>query len=146
MSLKDKINDDIKSALKSGSSAEASALRFLMSVIKNKELEKRSRLSKEGKPVAELEKLSELTDEEVINVISGEIKKRKEAIVQYEKGGRKDLAEKEAGEIEILKKYVPEEMGEDELRVLIKRKIAEAGLAAIPLKLSFGWLTGWLLT
>jgi len=101
MSLKDKINDDIKSALKSGSSAEASALRFLMSVIKNKELEKRSRLSKEGKPVAELEKLSELTDEEVINVISGEIKKRKEAIVQYEKGGRKDLAEKEAGEIEI---------------------------------------------
>jgi len=125
MNLKDTINGDIKSAMKSGLNDEASALRFLNSVIKNKELEKRNRLSKEGRPLAELEKLSELIDEEVINVILGEIKKRKESIAQYEKGGRKDLAEKEMSELEILKKYVPEEMPEGELRSIIKKKITE---------------------
>lgn len=121
---KDKINEDIKSAIKGGLDDEASALRFLSSVIKNKELEKRARLSKEGKPVAELEKLSELTEEEIISVILGEIKKRKESIVQYEKGGREELAKKETAELEILKRYVPEEMPEDELRAIIKKKIA----------------------
>ena len=130
MNLKDTINEDIKSAMKSGLNDEASALRFLNSVIKNKELEKRNRLSKESaswRTLAELEKLSELVDEEVINVILGEIKKRKESIAQYEKGGRKDLAEKETSELEILKKYVPEEMSEDELRGAIKRKLVEMG-------------------
>jgi len=125
MNLKGIINEEIKSAIKSGLNDKASALRFLNSIIKNKELEKRNRFSKEGRPLAELEKLSELIDEEVINVILGEIKKRKESIAQYEKGGREDLAKKEAAELEILKKYVPEEMSEDELRGVIKRKLAE---------------------
>ncbi len=114
MTLKSTINEDIKSAVKSGLSDQVSALRFLSSVIKNKELEKRKRLSKEGRPLAELEKLSELTDEEVIEVILGEIKKRKESIVQYEKGGRGDLAKKETTELEILKKYIPNEMSSEE--------------------------------
>ena len=128
MNLKGIINEDIKSAMKSGLNDEASALRFLNSVIKNKELEKRNRLSKESaswRTLAELEKLSELIDEEVINVILGEIKKRKESIAQYKKGGREDLAKKEAAELEILKKYVPEEMPEGELRSIIRKKITE---------------------
>ena len=125
MNLKDTINGDIKSAMKSGLNDEVSALRFLNSVIKNKELEKRNRLSKEGRSLAELDKLSELVDEEVINVILGEIKKRKESIAQYKKGGREDLAKKEAAELEILKKYVPEEMPEGELRSIIRKKITE---------------------
>ena len=124
MSIKDKINEDIKSAFKSGLSDEVSVLRFLSSVIKNKELEKRSRLSKEGKELADLEKLSELSDEEIMSVISGEIKKRKDSIVQYEKGGRDDLVKKEMSELEILKKYAPAEMPEEELRALIKNKIS----------------------
>ena len=127
MNLKGIINEDIKSAIKSGLNDRALALRFLNSVIKNKELEKRNRLSKEGRPLTELEKLSELIDEEVINVILGEIKKRKESIVQYEKGGREELANKEKAELEILKKYAPEEMPEEELRGIVKRKIAEMG-------------------
>ena len=125
MNLKSIINEDIKSAIKSGLNDKASALRFLSSVIKNKELEKRKRLSKEGESLIELEKLSELTDEEIINVILGELKKRKESIAQYEKYGREDLAKKETAELEILKKYVPEEMPEGELRPIVKKKIAE---------------------
>ena len=128
--LKDKINEDLTIALKSGSGGIVSALRFLFSVIKNKELEKRTKLSKENKPVEELEKLSELSDDETISVVLSEIKKRKESIVQYEKGGRKDLAEKETKELEIIKKYAPEEMGENELRAVVKKKISEIGEVA----------------
>ena len=102
----------------------------MLSIIKNKELEKRTKLSKEGKPTEELEKLSGLSDDEVISVVLGEIKKRKESIVQYENGGRKDLADKETAELAIIKKYAPEEMPEEELRAIIKKKIGETGEAA----------------
>lgn len=125
--LKSKINEDINSALKSGSSDITLALRFLMSIIKNNELLKRNKLSKEGKPDEELTKLSELTDEEIVSVILGEIKKRKESIAQYKAGGREELAKKEAMELEILKRYVPEEMSEVKLRFIVKKKIAEMG-------------------
>lgn len=111
--LKNKIKEDIISAIKSGLSDDVSTLRFLSSVIKNKELAKRKTLSKEPaswQTTAELEKLSELTDEEITGVILSEIKKRKESIVQYEKGGRAELAKKEETELGILKKYVPEEI------------------------------------
>lgn len=127
MNLRDKINEDIKSAMKSGLSEEVSTLRFLNSAIKNKELEKRTRLSKEGKSTDELEKLSELSDEEVIGVVLSEVKKRKDSISQYETGGREDLANKEKSELGILKKYAPEEMPEDELRSIVKRKLVEMG-------------------
>lgn len=127
MSLKDKISEDITLALKNSSNDIVSTLRFLMGAVKNKELEKRTKLSKEIKPADELEKLSELTDEEIIGVILSEIKKRKESVVQYEAGGRKDLAGKETAELAILKKYVPEEMGENELKAVVRKKIAEMG-------------------
>src|SRR3989338_5444426 len=110
MSLKDKINEDIKSAIKGGNAEVVSVLRLLNSAVKNKELEKRGRLAKEGKPPTELENLSALNDEETVMVILSEIKKRKDSIAQYSAGGREELAKKEAAELEILKKYVPEEM------------------------------------
>ncbi len=125
--LKEKINEDLTAALKSGSGDIVSALRFLMSIIKNKELEKRTKLSKENKPAEELEKLSELSDDETISAILSEIKKHKESIVQYEKGGRSDLAAKEIKELEIIKKYAPEEMEEVELKTVVRKKIAEMG-------------------
>lgn len=141
MVLKEKISQDLTAALKSGQGDVIGTLRFLMSAIKNAELLKRTKLSKKGKPAAapsdgaslaplgreELEKLSELSDEEAISVMLGEIKKRKESIAQYEAGGRKDLVEKETAELEILKKYAPEEMPDEELRDLIKKKISEMG-------------------
>lgn len=128
---KDRINKDILIAFKGGDNGTVSALRFLMSVIKNAELLKRTKLSKDDKPAEELEKLSELSDEETVSVILGEMKKRKESIAQYEKGGREDLAKKETLELEILKKYAPEEMSEEELKNLIKKKISDLGSVTI---------------
>lgn len=127
MNLKNEINSDLSKAFKSGNGEVVSALRFLMSVIKNSELLKRTKLSKEGKPAEELEKLSELSDDEIVSIVLGEIKKRKESIMQYKNGGREDLAQKEMAELEIIKKYAPEEMPEEELRAIVKKKIAEMG-------------------
>lgn len=143
MNLKDKINEDINSALKSGSSDIALTLRFLASVIKNNELLKRTKLSKEGKSMEELGRLSELSDEEIISIILSEIKKRKESIGQYEKGGRSDLAEKETREIQILKQYFPEEMPEEELRTIVKKKIAEMNKVTTK---NFGKVMGQVMT
>ncbi len=127
MSLKNEISSDLSKALKGGNGEVVSALRFLLSVIKNNELLKRTKLSKENKPAEELEKLSELSDEETVSVVLSEIKKRKESVAQYEAGGRSDLAGKETKELEIIKKYAPEEMGEVELRAVVKKKISEMG-------------------
>lgn len=133
--LKDEIQEDFKKALKEKKEIEVSTLRLLKAAILNKEKEKRYRLSKEKPDInfeelkkesplyKELEKESALTDEEVLAVISSEIKKRKEAILEYEKGKREDLAEKEKKEIKILEKYLPEQMGEEEIKKLAKETI-----------------------
>jgi len=129
MSLKEKIEEDLKSALKKGQRIEVSALRMLKAAIFNKEKEKRYKISKE-KPEAEekeLEKESQLTDEEVIEVISSEIKKRKEAILEFEKGKREDLVKKEKAEMEILQKYLPEQLSEEEIKKLAKETIEKVG-------------------
>lgn len=123
--LKEKIKNDLIQALKEKKEIEISTLRLLSAAIFNKEKEKRYKISKE-KPEAsgeELERESQLTDEEVIEVISSEVKKRREAILQFEKGKREDLLEKEKKEIEILERYLPEQLSEEEIKKLAKEII-----------------------
>jgi uncharacterized protein YqeY len=74
-----------------------------------------------------LEKQRQLVEEEVLEVISSEIKKRKEAILLFEKGERQELAEKEKREIGILQNYLPEQLPEEELRKLVKEAIEKTG-------------------
>ncbi len=121
MSLKEKIQSDIKEAMKSGENEKVGVLRMLQAEIKNAEIAKRTKLSKAGE--TDLEKKSELIDDEIIDVINRETKKRKDAIELYEKGGRKELAEKEKKEAEFLSVYMPEQMSEEEIRSLAKKTI-----------------------
>ena len=109
--LKEKLQQDVKDALKSGDSKKRMVLGMVLAAIKNKEIEKRS----------------ELSDDDVISVIASEIKKRKDAIEQYEKGGRPELAEQERKEAEMLMAYMPQQMSEDEVRGEVKKAIAETG-------------------
>lgn len=127
--LKEKIEADFKKALLEGKGSELSTLRMLKNAIFNKEKEKRYNLSKEKPDFSEkeLEKESGLNDEEVLGVISSEIKKRKEAIVLFEKGKRDDLVKKETEETEILTKYLPEQMSEQELRKEVQTIIEKTG-------------------
>ena len=106
---------------------------MLLASVSAKGKEKRYKISKE-KPEAtedQLSKESELTDEQIIEVISSEIKKRKDAIVLYEKGNRQELADKEKKEIEILKKYLPPQLSYEELKNIVAGSIKKTGASEI---------------
>ena len=111
MSTFAKIEEDFKKALKSKDEETVSTLRLLKSVIKNKEIEKRGKLK----------------EKELQDLIFKEIKKRKEARDIYEKAGRVELQEKENKEKEILEKYLPEQISEEELAQVIKEVILKVG-------------------
>jgi len=117
--LMDKINLDLKQAMRQKQLELTSVLRLLLAAIHNKEIALRR-----GEPV-------ELSDEQIIEVINSEIKKRKEAAELYQQGSRIDLANKEKSELEILQKYLPAQLSDQELENIIKQVISsmpEAGL------------------
>lgn len=115
--LKQKILADLKEAMKSGDVIRRECLRMLDAAIKNLEIEKRK-------------KETGLSDDEIIEVAKRLIKQRKESAEQYEKGGRTDLAKKEKKEAEILAGYMPEQLGEDKIRGIVKQVISGAGASS----------------
>jgi uncharacterized protein YqeY len=133
MTLKEKIQEDFKKALKEKREIELSTLRMLSAAIFNKEKEKRYKLSQEKPELSgeELEKGSQLRDDEVIEVVSSEVKKRKEAILEFKKGEREDLVEKEKKELKILQKYLPEQLSGEEIESLAKETIEKVGAKEI---------------
>ena len=98
---------------------------MVSAAILNKEKEKRYKASKEKSDLKEEElmKESQLTEEETVNAIFSEAKKRKEAIIEFQKGKRLDLVSKEEAELKILKEYLPEEISEEEIRKTAKEII-----------------------
>lgn len=127
--IKQRIQEDVTESLKQGNSEVVGVLRMALASITSKEKEKRYKISKENDNVKEEELIqsSALVDDEVIGVLSSEIKKRKDAVVLYEKGDREELADKEKREIEILKKYLPEQLSKDELKKLIEETMHKVG-------------------
>ncbi len=111
MSLQDRLTEDMKAAMKEKESGKKklSVIRMVRSSLKN----------------AEIEKKKELSEDEVIEVISREVKKRKDALEEYVKAGRQDIADGLKEEIEILMGYLPEQLSEQEIRSLAKEVIAE---------------------
>jgi len=116
--IQQKIKDDLIDFLKAGKSFEAGVLRLILSVFKNKEIEKKGR--QDGNLVQE----AILTDEEVVDILIKEAKKRKEAADIYKKGDREDLAEKEMKELGVIKKYLPEELSAEEIEKIVDKAIA----------------------
>jgi len=108
--LKARLAKDLKEAMKSGDRLKTSVIRLLSSVIKNREIEKRG----------------ELDDQEIIQAVVASCKLRKEAIEQYVKGGRNDLAAKEEAELKLLESYLPPPFSPEELR----QKVDEAILTS----------------
>lgn len=111
MSIISKIEEDFKAALKQKDELKVSTLRLLKSALVNFEIEKQHSLSQE----------------EVWEVINREIKQRKEAILEYQKGNRDDLAKKEQAEIEILSTYLPSEFAQEEIEKLVQEAIVSTG-------------------
>ena len=107
--LIDNINDDLKAAMKAKSELELSVLRMLIAALKNKRIE--------------LKKQEDITDEEALAVIKSELKKRKDSIEAYKEGNRQDLVDKEEAEARVLNKYLPEQLGNEDIKKIVKKVI-----------------------
>ncbi|MBD3282415.1 MAG: GatB/YqeY domain-containing protein [Candidatus Portnoybacteria bacterium] len=109
MNLKEKISSDVKEAMKKKDELTLTTLRGVLSSIKNKEIDKKE----------------ELNEEEALEVLMSEAKKRKDSIQEFKKGNRPDLVEKEEKELEILKEYLPEQLSEEQIKEEAKKTIEE---------------------
>ncbi|MGD0355403.1 MAG: GatB/YqeY domain-containing protein [Dehalococcoidia bacterium] len=114
MSLQEKLNTDLKTAMRARDEVRMLVLRSLLSAMN----------------YAEIAKQKKLDDSSVIEVISREIKQRRESIEAYEKGNRPDLVVKEKAEMAILQEYMPAQMGRDEITALAQKVIEEVGAKA----------------
>lgn len=125
--LKEKLKEDMKAALKSGDTMKRMLLGMVLSSVKNREFDKRAKLSKTITETTELEKAAELNDEETLEVVASEIKRRKDSVAEYTKGGRPELAEGEQKEADLLMAYMPEQMSDDAIQAEVKKAISETG-------------------
>ena len=113
MSLKEKITEDMKGAMRAKETARLGTVRLLLSAMNQKEVDERV----------------VLTDADVLAIIDKMVKQRRESIAQFEKAGRNDLAEVEKAEIAVLSAYLPQQLSEAEVAAAIAAAIAEAGAA-----------------
>jgi uncharacterized protein YqeY len=111
VSLTEQLQADMKTAMRDSDTLRRDTLRMVIAAAQNAAKDKRA----------------PLTDEEALEVIGREVKKRRESVVAYQGAGREDLAAKELAEIEILTPYLPEQLGEDEVRTLARVAIAASG-------------------
>src|SRR3569832_852555 len=115
MSLKERITEDMKAAMRAKDSERLGTIRMITSAIKQREVDERITLD----------------DNQVLAVIEKMIKTRKESIVQFQSGGREDLVAKENKEIELLQTYMPAQLPEAELDAIIADAIAQSGATSI---------------
>ena len=116
MTLKARITDDMKAAMRAKETARLSAIRLLLSAMKQREVDERI----------------ELSDADVMGIIEKMIKQRRESIQQYEKGARPDLADAEKFEVGVLSAYLPQQMGEADVAAAIDAAFAETGAKSMP--------------
>ena len=115
MSLKDRITQDVKDAMRAKDKARLSTLRLITAAIKQREVDERI----------------ELDDTQITLVLDKMVKQRRESIVQFEKAGRDDLIAIETSELEIITPYLPEQLGEDEINALIDAALEQTGASLI---------------
>lgn len=110
-SLKQRINDDVKTAMRNKDKERLATLRLITAAIKQKEVDERI----------------ELDDDQVIGVLEKMLKQHKDSIEQYENAGRSELADKEKTELVLIQEYMPAQLSEAEITALIDEAIAETG-------------------
>jgi uncharacterized protein len=115
MSLREQINNDIKTAMKEKNNAVRDALRLLSSAMKQIEVDERK----------------ELSDDDVIKIIQKQVKQRNDAMTQYRDAGREDLYEQEAAEAAIFEAYLPKQLSDDELESALRTIISEVGATSM---------------
>lgn len=114
MNLSERLNEDMKQAMKSQDKFKLSTIRMVRATIKNLEIDLKRTLN----------------DNEVLDILSREIKQRKDALQEFEKAGRDDLAAQVKAEAEILAEYLPEQLSEEEIKVIVQQTIQETGASS----------------
>jgi len=125
VTLRERLHDDTTAAMRSGDTLRRDTLRMVQNSIYNAEKSKRITMS----------------DDDVIGVLTREVKTRRESVEAFRKGGREDLAAKEEAEIAILGEYLPQALGEDEIRALVDEGIQATGATSAR---DLGKVMGWL--
>lgn len=115
MTISEQVQNDMVAAMRSRDELRLSTLRMVKSALKNKEIDKRAPLD----------------DKEAQQILSTLIKQRRDSIEQFQKGGRQELADKEAAEIGIIEAYLPKALGDEEITTAVKTVIAEMGAPAM---------------
>jgi uncharacterized protein len=115
VSLKERITDDMKAAMRAGEKERLGVIRMITAAIKQREVDERISLD----------------DAQVVAVLEKMVKQRKESLVQFQAGNRQDLVDKESAEIDLLKTYLPSQLGDAELDALIADAIAATGAASV---------------
>ncbi|QQE73086.1 GatB/YqeY domain-containing protein [Brevibacillus composti] len=114
MSVMERLNQDIKQAMKDKAALKLSVIRMVKAAFKNEEINKGRQLS----------------EDEELTILTRELKQRRESLHEFEKAGRDDLAEKTREEIEVLTAYLPEQLSEDEVRVIVREAIVSTGASS----------------
>jgi uncharacterized protein YqeY len=116
MEIREKMNSDLKSAMKDRDQMKMDAIRFVQSAIKNREIELRP---------------NPISQDEVLGVLKKMVKQRKESIEQYQSAGRKDLVDKEAAELKIIESYLPSQMGREQVEKIVADTITELKASSV---------------
>ncbi len=115
MSLLKKLQEEMKSAMKSGDKERLATIRMLISEIKKVQIDSKK----------------ELSDDEIIKILQKYAKQRKDSIEQYKKAGREDLAEKEERELKIVQEFLPKPLSEEEIEKIVEEVIQETGASSM---------------
>ena len=113
--IKDKINEDMKSAMRAHDTARLGTIRLLRAAVKQREIDEQIAA----------------TDAQVMEVIAKMVKQRRDSVEQYRAGGREDLAQKEQAEIDVLSSYLPQQLTEAEINAIIDEAVAAAGVTGM---------------
>ena len=119
MSLRDKLMEDVKAAMKGGEKTRLSAIRLVQAAVKDKDIEARGL----GK--------GQLTDEDILSVLQKMVKQRQESITIYNQAGRQELAATEQAEVEVISGYLPKQMDDSEMDAAIAEVVQEVGAASM---------------
>ncbi|MFC4599353.1 GatB/YqeY domain-containing protein [Cohnella hongkongensis] len=126
MNLAERLNDDMKQAMRNGDKFRLQTIRMVRASIKNHEIELRRPLD----------------DNETLNILSRELKQRRDSLLDFEKGGREDLVSNVRAEIEIISEYLPRQLTEEEIKAIVVQTMQETGASS---KADLGKLMGALM-
>lgn len=120
MSLRTRFTEEMKKAMVAKEQRRLSTIRLILSALKDRDIAARPSGVTDGIP-----------EDQILSMLSGMVKQRRESIEQYEKGNRPDLVQQEAEEIAVIESFMPKQMSEDEVKAVVEKIIAETGAASV---------------